>query len=63
MVIDAEFGRKDHNSIPTTAIKKELEPFNFRTDPEPDSTYDAVCFDIYNYKYPLKLSEGNVEKS
>jgi hypothetical protein len=32
-VIDTELGRKDHGSIPTTAIWKGLEPLDARTDP------------------------------
>jgi hypothetical protein len=28
--IDAELGREDHSSIPTTAIRKELEPVDVR---------------------------------
>jgi hypothetical protein len=28
---DAELGRKDHGSIPATAIGRELEPLNVRT--------------------------------
>jgi hypothetical protein len=30
-VIDAELGRENHNSIPTTAIEREFEPLNDRT--------------------------------
>jgi hypothetical protein len=33
MVIDAEFDRENHDSIPIAAIGRELEPLNFRTDP------------------------------
>jgi hypothetical protein len=32
VVIDAELGRRDHNSIPATAIEKGLESLN----PKPD---------------------------
>jgi hypothetical protein len=32
VVIDAEFGREDHDSIPTTMIKRKLKPLNIRTD-------------------------------
>jgi hypothetical protein len=33
MVIDTEFGRKDHDSIPATAIERGLEPLDARIDP------------------------------
>jgi hypothetical protein len=36
IVIDAKFGRDNRSSIPATAIGRELEPLNARTDPEPD---------------------------
>jgi hypothetical protein len=32
VVIDAEFDRENHSSIPTTAIGRWLELFNVRTD-------------------------------
>jgi hypothetical protein len=32
VVIDAELGKEDHSSIPTTAIERELEPFDDRTN-------------------------------
>jgi hypothetical protein len=32
-VIDAEFGKEDHGSIPATAIGMRLEPLDVRTDP------------------------------
>jgi hypothetical protein len=35
-MIDTELGRKDHGSIPITAIRKGPEPLDSRTDPEPD---------------------------
>jgi hypothetical protein len=31
-VIDAELGRKDHGSIPATAIGRRLEPLDVRTE-------------------------------
>jgi hypothetical protein len=35
MVIGAEFGRDDHDSmIPTNAIGRGLKPFDERTDPQ-----------------------------
>jgi hypothetical protein len=37
-VIDADFGREDTVRFPTTAIGRDLKPFNVRTDPELDST-------------------------
>jgi hypothetical protein len=32
VVIDAEFGREDHDSISTTTSKRKLKPLNVRTD-------------------------------
>jgi hypothetical protein len=32
MVIDVEFSRKNHDSIPTTPIESGLESLNVRTD-------------------------------
>jgi hypothetical protein len=32
VVIDAEFDRKDHDSIPATAIGRRLKPLDVRTD-------------------------------
>jgi hypothetical protein len=37
-VNDAEFGREDHGSIPTTTIERGLKPLDTRTDPEQVST-------------------------
>jgi hypothetical protein len=37
-VIDAEFGREDHGSIPAIAIGRRLKLLDVRTDPEPNST-------------------------
>jgi hypothetical protein len=37
-VIDIKLGRKDHSSIPVTAIGKEQEPLDVRTDPKSNST-------------------------
>jgi hypothetical protein len=34
MMIDIEFGREDHGSIPATAIRRGLKPLNVRTDPQ-----------------------------
>jgi hypothetical protein len=34
VVISIELGRKVHNSIPTTAIRRRLKPLNLRTDPQ-----------------------------
>jgi hypothetical protein len=39
VVIDAEFGREDHNLIPTTTIRKRLKPLYTWTDPEPSSIW------------------------
>jgi hypothetical protein len=36
-VIDAEFGREDHNSILHNCDREGLEPLDARTDPKPDS--------------------------
>jgi hypothetical protein len=33
VVIDAELGRKDHGSIPATAIERRLESLDDKTDP------------------------------
>jgi hypothetical protein len=33
-VIGIRLGREDHGSIPTTAIEKELEPFDLINDPQ-----------------------------
>jgi hypothetical protein len=33
MVIDAEFGREDHSSIPAAAIRRRLKSLDVRTDP------------------------------
>jgi hypothetical protein len=32
VVITAELGREDYGSIPTTAISRELKPFDVRTE-------------------------------
>jgi hypothetical protein len=37
-VIDIKLDRKDHSSIPVTAIGKELKPLDVRTDPKSNST-------------------------
>jgi hypothetical protein len=37
-MIDVEFGKKDHSSIPPTAIGRKLKPIDVRIDPKPDST-------------------------
>jgi hypothetical protein len=36
IVIDSKFGRDNRNSIPATAIWRELKPLDPRPDPEPD---------------------------
>jgi hypothetical protein len=38
MMIGAELGREDTVRFPTTAIGRDLEPFNVRTDLGLDST-------------------------
>jgi hypothetical protein len=37
-MIDAEFGRDDHSSIPHNWDRRRLEPLDARMTPEPDST-------------------------
>jgi hypothetical protein len=34
VIIDAEFGRENHGSIPATAIEIGLESLDVRTDPQ-----------------------------
>jgi hypothetical protein len=34
MVTNTGFGGQDHSLIPVTVIAKEMEPLNFRTDPQ-----------------------------
>jgi hypothetical protein len=47
LVIDAEFGREDHGSIPAIAIGRGLKLLDVRTDPEPNSTVGGKKKSVY----------------
>jgi hypothetical protein len=63
-VIDAEFGREDHNSILHNYDREGLEPLDARTDPKPDSiggknkkkTFISMLYK--NYTLIFYLSKG-----
>jgi hypothetical protein len=54
-MIDSKFGRKDHRSIPATAIERRLEPLDIRSNQKKKSTCErnyerTKCRSSQDYK-------------